>query len=94
MEDIYRSALSETGYQASRFLKMLHELGGLETARRLIHSRTVSDGYTALWELGRLDLNVEALIVENIEWHELFSPEELAICRNRLKEYHYVPKEI
>lgn len=93
MMGIYHKAVSETGYRASIFLNMLYEHRGLETARRLIHSPTVSDGYTALWELDRLDLTVEALIIENTSWHELFSDEELTICRNRLKEYRYVPRK-
>ncbi len=93
MMEIYQRALSETGYRASIFLKMLLELHGLETARRLIHSPKISAGYTALWDLDRLDLTVEALIIENTKWHELFSPEELTICRDRLMEYRYLPKE-
>ena len=94
MMGIYHSALSEVGYRASIFLNMLHEFRGIETARRLIRSPTVSAGYTTLWELGRLDLTVEALIVENLEWHALFSPDEITICRNRLSEYRYVPQKI
>jgi hypothetical protein len=29
----------------------------------------VSEGCTALWERGRLDLTVEALIHDNPQWH-------------------------
>jgi hypothetical protein len=90
MMGIYTRALSEVNYRASIFLNMLHQHRGLETARRLIHSPTVSDGYTALWGLGRLDLTVEALIVENPVWHGLFTNEELEICKRRLREYRYV----
>lgn len=90
MMGIYNRALSEVNYRASVFLNMLHQHQGLETARRLINSTAVSDGYTALWELGRLDLTVEALILENPTWHELFSSEELAICNRRLRDYRYV----
>ena len=92
MMDIYHRALNETGYKASRFLDMLYEHRGLETARLLINSTKVSDGYTALWERGRLDLTVEAVVLENPEWHSLFSPGELAICRKRLADYKYTPK--
>lgn len=93
MHNIYRRALAEAGYKASIFLNMLFEHRGVETARRLIHASRVSDGYTALWERGRLDLTVEALIVDNPKWQTLFSPEELAICRKRLKQYEYVSKK-
>jgi hypothetical protein len=92
MHGIYRRALSEAGYKASIFLNMLFEHGGVETARRLIHSPTISDGYTALWERKRLDLTVEALISDNEKWQPLFSSEELAMCRRRLRQYEYARK--
>ena len=63
-------------------------MGGYETARTLIHSPTVSEGYTALWERGRLDLTVEAVILQH-EWRDLFSELEREIARRRLVEYGY-----
>lgn len=87
---IYERARSEAKYTATRFLHMLYEHRGLETARILLHSQTVSEGYTALWERGRLDLTVEAVIHDNPKWHPLFTEEELAICSKRLREYHYL----
>jgi hypothetical protein len=87
---IYQRALSEAGYKASRFLQMLHDHRGLETARILLHSATISEGYGALYQRGRLDLTVEAVIYDNARWHPLFSEEELAICTKRLEEYKYI----
>ncbi|PTU27716.1 hypothetical protein [Stenotrophobium rhamnosiphilum] len=89
MMSIYQRALKETGYKASAFLKMLLEHRGLETARRLINTTRVSHGYTALWELKRLDLTVEALIHDSPKWHALFTAEEIAICKKRLNDYKY-----
>ena len=86
----YQRALSEAGYKATRFLHMLHEQGGLQTARILIHASTVSEGYTALWERGRLDLAVEAVIHDTPRWHPLFTPDELANCTRRLTDYGYL----
>ena len=63
MYDIYRKAKVEAKYNATRYLHMLDSHGGIETAHILINS-TVSEGYSALWERGRLDLTVEALILE------------------------------
>jgi len=91
MWNIYRRAYHEANYNATRFLQMLEQHGGFETARLLIHSTTVSDGYTALWERGRLDLTVEALIHDNPDYHPLFTDEELKIVRKRLTEYKYGP---
>ena len=89
MEDIYRRAREEADYNATVFLRMVAEHGGLETARRLINAPTASDGYTALWERGRLDLTVEAKVIETPRFHDLFTSDELEICRRRLSEYDY-----
>lgn len=87
---IYQRALREVKYNATRFLQMLHEHRGLETAKILLRSPSVSEGYTALWERSRLDLTVEAVIHDNTKWHPLFTQDELAICIKRLKDYRYL----
>lgn len=86
---IYETAKSEAGYTASVFLGMLGRQGGVLTAKQLINGTKPSDGYTALYERGRLDLTVEALVVENKKWHSLFSAEELARAKKRLQDYGY-----
>jgi hypothetical protein len=88
MMDVYVRALKECDYKATRFLHMLHENRGLETARILLRAPKVSEGYVALWERRRLDLTVEAGILHS-EWQPLFSDEERAIARKRLADYGY-----
>lgn len=88
MMNVYRRALSECDYNATRFHQMLYDHRGLQTARILLHASDVSDGYVALWERHRLDLTVEALILQE-EWHPLFSDQEREIARKRLTEYGY-----
>jgi hypothetical protein len=91
MMDIYVRAKSEANYTASIFHRMLCERGGLATARQLINERTPSEGYTALWERGRLDLTVEAVVTDNRVWHDLFESQELERARKRLSDYGYKP---
>lgn len=86
MVEIYRRALDECGYQASYFLKLVNETGGLQAARSLITSAKPSDGFTKLWERNRLDLTVESLVLR-APWCELFSPQELDRARKRLNAY-------
>ena len=86
---IYQRALTEAEYNASRFLQMLYEHRGLETARILVRSTQASEGYEALWKRGRLDLTVEAVIHDNPKWHPLFTEEDLALCARRLEKYKY-----
>lgn len=89
MHGIYTKAKAEAGYNATIYLQMLHERCGLGTAKYLINASTVSDGYTHLYERGRLDLTVEALVVENPQWHSLFKPSEIERARKRLEAYGY-----
>jgi hypothetical protein len=93
MFSVYRRAKDEAGYSATIFLAMLNERGGLPTAKYLINSPRESYGYAALYERGRLDLTVEALVIEDRRWHELFEEEELARARKRLLAYGYTPKK-
>ena len=87
MLNIYRRAKSEAGYNATYFLRMLGERDGVDVAKQLIPK--VSDGFTALWKEDRLDLTVEAMIVNTPEFHALFAPEEVEMCRARLKQCDY-----
>ncbi|MEO3939309.1 hypothetical protein V3N99_21565 [Dermatophilaceae bacterium Soc4.6] len=90
MRDIYLKAKSEAGYNATYFLQMLSELGPLQTARRLVTSTQPSQGFTALWERGRLDLTVEARILEH-RFESLFTHVERNAARERLAAYGYQP---
>ena len=75
---------------------MVHESGGVATARYLIMKADASSGYKRLWEEKRLDLTIEATLVENPEFHDktLFPDIEalLAKATARLKQYDYQPK--
>ena len=86
----YDRGLSEAGYKASYFLSMLSQHGPLETAHKLLASRPISDGFRELWERERLDLTVEALVVEP-KFSELFSENEIAVARRRLDQFGYTP---
>jgi hypothetical protein len=70
MFDVYRRAKAEAKYNATIFLQMLTDNGGVRTAKTLINAPKPSDGYTALYERGRLDLTVEAVVIENERWPE------------------------
>ncbi len=91
MIDIYTTAKKECGYNASRFLQMLGAKGGLAAAKQLISKPSGTDGFTTLWEHGRLDLSVEAHVLKP-EYAELFTEEERRMCRERLEQFGYVVK--
>jgi hypothetical protein len=43
---------------------MVSDQGGLQAAKSLLHSECSSDGLTALWELARLDITMEAVVIQ------------------------------
>ncbi len=86
MVAVYMTAKRELGYNATRFLQMITDEGGLGAARKLLHASAVSDGFTTLWEHGRLDLSVEAYVLRP-EFAGLFTDGERRIARKRLKDY-------
>lgn len=88
MKEIYMKADKECGYRATRFLQMLGEKGGVEAARALISKDGGTEGFTKLWEFGRLDISVEALVLKD-EYESLFIEKERQICRERLIKYNY-----
>jgi len=60
MQKIYITAKKELGYNATRFLQMISEKGGVQAARILIAKDGGTYGFEVLWENKRLDLSVEA----------------------------------
>ncbi len=89
MFDIYKNAKQQANYTATVFYEMITRNGGLLTAKTLINASKPSVGYTALFERNRLDLTVEAVVVEEPEWRELFTDDEIKKAADRLKKYGY-----
>jgi hypothetical protein len=89
---IYTRTFSACGYRAGRFLEMVNTHGGLKTAKILLREEEPRGGFVALHEQGRLDVTMEALIVENQKWHPLFTEEEIGIAEKRLSDFGYEPR--
>ncbi len=87
MLNIYDTA-AELDYRPILFLQMVHEHGGVETARRLLGAPEPQEGLTTLWKLGRLDTSMEALVVQE-RWMPLFNDDERQAARDRLRAYGY-----
>jgi TIR domain len=87
MVNLYHETYKAIHYRATYFYRMVNELGGVETAHRLI-AKESTEGFTKLWEEGRLDLSVEALVLKP-EFAALFNEIERKKARERLAEYGY-----
>ena len=89
MLEIYRNAKEECSYSATRFLQMVANDGGLKTAKLLLATKAPSDGFTKLWECGRLDLTVENLVIQ-AKYKDLFTAEEIIVAEERLRAYGFL----
>ena len=47
----------EISYNPQRFRQMVSEHGGVGAVQRLLQGRDASDGFTTLWEHGRLEMS-------------------------------------
>jgi 5-methylcytosine-specific restriction protein A len=75
-------------YRPNFFLGMLENDGGHLTVIKLLSATGVSEGFKKLWENQRLDLSVEALVVES-EWRSAFDPILIARAEKRLSDVGY-----
>jgi hypothetical protein len=65
---------------------MLDREGAMATARKLVFARSPSEGFTRLWELKRLDLPVESLVLQE-QCRKLFDEEMLTAAQRRLDQF-------
>ncbi len=78
------------GYWASYFLRGVRNHGGPDYARQLLRADGISDGFQRLTDESRLDLTVEALVLQP-EFSSLFTDDERAAAASRLAGAGYQP---
>lgn len=80
-------------YRPNRFISMLYEHGGLGTAKRLLYKKN-EETMVGLYELvfmGEAEYTLE-YIAQKPRYRELFTAEELQICKTRLSELGFNKK--
>lgn len=87
MRDLYKRAL-KCGYRATRFLQMVEERGGVSAARDMLHKPGLPDGLTRLYEMKKLCLSMEYLVLQP-RWAPLFTEEERQLARKSLEKLDF-----
>ena len=89
LRGLYHTIVAETKakYKPILLMRMIDDIGAVSTAKNLISREKPSEGYSILSEFKRLDLTVEAFVLDNPKWHQLFTEEELQKATVRLKPY-------
>lgn len=91
MLEVYQ-AVSKVVARPTRFHNMLGEHGAVETARQLICKDELQGTFIDLAQLGRLDLSVEAVVLQP-KYRELFTESELQKAHDRLICCGYDPSK-
>ena len=89
MVAVYTKAKKECSYNATRYLQMISEYGGLATAKKLLAAKKLHEGLAALYECGCLRLTVEVLVIKE-KYRSLFTEEEIKIAEKRLRDLNYL----
>ena len=87
LRETYKIA-KEHEYNATYFLQMLKQYGGVETAKRLLAKKEPQTGLFELWELNLLHISMEAVVLQE-HFRILFTEEEIAEAYRRLEELDY-----
>lgn len=79
------------GYSPSYFRQMIVNDGVLETCHRLIQKNDIAgyaSGFERLWEEHKLQWSMEYIVLKP-QYRELFTEEELRICKKRLIDLEF-----
>ena len=66
----------------------LDEYGAVSMLHRYLKAPTVAQSFTRLWEMGRLNISLEAIVLRP-EFKPLFSDEERSVAEARLDSKGY-----
>ena len=83
-----KEAEEKCGARCKRLANNIEKYGAVKTAKEIIRKSNVSDGFDALEKAGRLDLSMEAVVVDN-RFGELFTDDEVNYCFEVLCECGY-----
>ena len=85
MLSLYRRNGTAIGYWPHYFRRAVRNNGGLAVAKKLLAPKQTSTGFDRLVEARRVDLSVEAIVLED-RYSHLFAPDELDEARERLAQ--------
>lgn len=77
-----------TGIRDEKLLQNTEKFGGVEACRNILKRKQYSKCFLTLKEKGRLDLSIEALVVDS-RFSQLFSDDEVNFCFESLCEVGY-----
>ena len=89
--DLCRRTKEETNgaYDPAEFRSLVAAHGGAWATYRILMKKEFNMGLSMLWGLGRMDLTLEAQLLQHEEFHPLFDPSVPKACRRVLEDHNY-----
>lgn len=89
---VHEQAKEVFGYNATYFLRMVRDHGGVGAAKLLLRSPNLPAGLLKLRGLNAFGISMEAVIAENTEWWPLFTRDEINRAEQSLRDLGYEPR--
>ncbi|MCY4030578.1 MAG: hypothetical protein OXF05_00505 [Hyphomicrobiales bacterium] len=89
MHQVYKN-VTKIHHPPTYLLRLIDDNGGFAAAVILLEKSEPSQTFFTLWELNRLDLSVETLVLKE-PWRQLFEQRHLDEAERRLKDLNYNP---
>jgi len=83
LQELIARCKEEIDYTPVYFIRMIEELGAIKAVSKLVLDSKVSEGFTKLALVGRLDLSVEAVVLED-RWSSLFEEDVIQAAKSKL----------
>jgi len=83
LQELIARCKEEIDYTPVYFIRMIEELGAIKAVSKLVLDSKVSEGFTKLALEGRLDLSVEAVVLED-RWSSLFEEDVIQAAKSKL----------
>lgn len=80
-------AFKNRGYKPTGFIRLINQDGYLKAIKCLIGNPKIHDAFNHMCSYGiPLTESLEYFINENTKYHELFTKEELEVCKSKLRQ--------
>lgn len=84
LQDLILICKTELNYTPTYLIRMLEELGAVRTVAKLVQDTKISDGFIKLTLENRLDLSLEALVLQE-PWSSLFDENTINAATKKLR---------
>jgi|GEM_PF-3437751 hypothetical protein len=90
---LYKRTQIECNHRQTFLKDLIDSMGGYLAAKRILGNKKYLIGIASLKPLNRLDLSVEALVVDP-QWEDIFTRRQLEVANQRLVQFGYSANKI